>query len=459
MTTQDKQPALKQDDAYQTVVRMLNARRYTDALKIFQKLPQRLIWGSPLWMNALGVAYRGANQPMAAIGAYLRALRLDKSNSGAWSNLGNAYKDANLIKLAIAAHKESIVRASVPSSSQLHNYGLALSIAGLHDEAILAFESALLIDPDQVGMRWDLARSQLYLKNYKVGFENYKYRWYMKDAPPRRIVGREWSGEILSEATKLFVYVEQGFGDYIQCSRYLSLLKNRAPNFVVEVKPELRRLMEASFPDVVFVDFLEKHTEVTEGVIISLLDLPCIFPDLLFVGSSGYLTLPIGDASARQVPKETAEKNVGIVWSGSTTFKRNHYRATGPEWFVDSFNLPSVRLHSLQMGPMAKQAEKYSEEVLSRYWLSTVLDFADTAAVVKKLDLVVTTCTSMVHLCGALNVPCWVMLDYSPHWLWGVKDERTAWYDSVRLFRQSSPGDWRSVFDSAAAALMEWSQE
>ena len=458
MTIYSEESPLKQDETYQTVVRLLNARQYTDVLKVFQNLPRALIWASPSWMNALGVAYRGAGQPMPAVRAYLRALHLDKTNTGTWSNLGNAYKDANLIKSAIAAHKQSIVRASVPTASQWHNYGLALSIAGLHDEAISAFESALSIEPDQLGMRWDLARSQLYLQNYHSGFQNYKYRWHMKDAPPRRIHGREWDGSVLNASTKLFVYVEQGFGDYIQCARYLSFLKERAPNLAVEVKPELRSLMEASFPEVAFIDYAETVKEIKDGLIVSLLDLPSIFLDRLCVGSVGYLTWPISGAVARLSSEKALEKNVGIVWSGSTTFKRNQYRATGPEWFVDSFSIPGVRLHSLQMGSMAKRAEKYPEEVLSRHWVSSIQNFSDTALVLKQLDLVVTTCTSMVHLCGALNVPCWVMLDYSPHWLWGVEGDRTAWYDSVRLFRQSSPGDWRSVFDNATAALMEWSQ-
>jgi hypothetical protein len=408
-------------------------------------------------MNALGVAYRGAGQPMSAVRAYLRALHLDKTNIGTWSNLGNAYKDANLIKSAIAAHKQSIVRASVPTASQWHNYGLALSIAGLHDEAISAFDSALSVEPDQLGMRWDLARSQLYLQNYQSGFQNYKYRWHMKDAPPRRITGREWDGEVLNTSTKLFVYVEQGFGDCIQCARYLPLVKQRAPNFAVEVKPELRKLMETSFPDVVFVDFVEAAREIKDGLIVSLLDLPSKFLDRVCFGAAGYLAALPSDTVTKLV-EEKCEKNIGVVWSGSTTFKRNQYRATTPDWFVDSFSLPGVRLHSLQMGSMAKRAEKYPEDVLSRQWVSAIRDFSDTAVVLKQLDLVVTTCTSMVHLCGALNVPCWVMLDYSPHWLWGVEGDRTPWYDSVRLFRQGSPGDWRSVFDNAAAALMEWSQ-
>ena len=174
-------------------------------------------------------------------------------------------------------------------------------------------------------------------------------------------------------------------------------------------------------------------------------------------GAAGYLAALPSDTVTKLV-EEKCEKNIGVVWSGSTTFKRNQYRATTPDWFVDSFSLPGVRLHSLQMGSMAKRAEKYPEDVLSRQWVSAIRDFSDTAVVLKQLDLVVTTCTSMVHLCGALNVPCWDMLDYSPHWLWGVAGDRTPWYDSVRLFRQGSPGDWRSVFDNAAAALMEWSQ-
>lgn len=457
MTIDSSKSPIKQDDTYQAVVRLLNAHRYSDVLKIFQKLPRSLIWASPFWLNALGVAYRGAGQPMHAVRAYLWALRHDQSNSGTWSNLGNAYKDANLIKSAIAAHKESIVRASAPTAIQWHNYGLALSIAGLHEEAIAAFESAVLIAPDSLGMRWDLARSQLYLRNYKAGFQNYKYRWQMKDAPPRRVTGCEWDGAVLSDSTKLFVYVEQGFGDYIQCARYLSLLKEKAIDFTVEVKPELRTLMEASYPDVVFVDFVESAREIKDGLIVSLLDLPSIFLDRLCVGSNGYLATPVSVVMP-ELAEDGRRKNIGVVWSGSTTFKRNQYRATDPDWFMDSFCLPGIRLHSLQMGPMAKRAEKYPEEMLGRELVSTIQDFSDTARVVKQLDLVVTTCTSMVHLCGALNVPCWVMLDYSPHWLWGVEGDRTEWYDSVRLFRQSSPGDWRSVFDNAAAELLEWSQ-
>lgn len=459
MATQEQYPSHVKK-AYQSVVMLLNASRFDQAFDVLNQIPKEIIWDSVVLLNVLGVTCRGLNQPHASIRAYSRALKLEPANAGTWSNLGNACKDANMIYAAISAHKESIKRSDSPTVTQWHNYGLSLSIAGQHQEAIAAFEHALKLDPTALGIRWDLARAQLYLKRYKDGFFNYQYRWHMRDVPPQRVAGQVWDGKKLGKTDKLFVYSEQGLGDYIQCARYLPLLQKKVKNCVVEVKPELLTLMRSSFPDVEFQEFVQDEVDVKDGYIVSLVDLPHYFSKDVLCGSSGYLSPPRNSSLTEKLTNSMLSavegKKVGIVWSGSVTFKRNQYRATVPDWFVDHFNLPGVHLYSLQIGPPAALAEKYPISVLDQSLVPLIKDFADTANVLKHLDLVISTCTSVVHLAGALGVPCWVLLDYSAHWLWGVDQDQSDWYDSVKIFRQSAPGDWRSVFDGASAHLMEW---
>ena len=447
----------KVPEVYKEIVQYLNTHKYIETLDVIDRLPKEVLWNSPALLNALGIAYRGLSKPHASIRCYLRALKIE-SNSITWANLGNAYKDANMVSSAISAHKESINLSDVPTSTHWHNLGIALSIAGSHHAAIEAFNKSIEIDPSQHGIKWDLARSQLYIKDYSNGFNNYQYRWLMKDAPPRRVQGREWLGEAIKDNEPLFVYVEQGFGDYIHCSRYLDVLQKSVKTLSVEVKSELKDIMQASYPSVNFIDFDPKPRSLVDGWVVSILDLPRYFPAHHFTHASKYLQLPVKEINSQlEIPERYKEfKNIGIVWGGSLTFKRNQYRSTTADKFIDSFNLPDVQLHSLQVGPMAAQVESLSDALVSKDLISNVSNFCDTAQVVKNLDLVISTCTSVVHLCGALGVPCWVLLDYSAHWLWGTTDKKSDWYSSLRFFRQPSPGDWRSVFDEATVALMDW---
>ena len=142
-----------------------------------------------------------------------------------------------------------------------------------------------------------------------------------------------------------------------------------------------------------------------------------------------------------------------MVWTGSLTFKRNRQRSPDIRYFIENLNLPQVQLYSLQKGVKAVELEKFKSEVID---LDPYLsNYSDTANHIEELDIVVSMCTSVVHLCGALNKECWVALDYSSHWLWGVDEKRTDWYPSIRLFKQKSPGDWNGVFDNIQSELIK----
>jgi hypothetical protein len=141
------------------------------------------------------------------------------------------------------------------------------------------------------------------------------------------------------------------------------------------------------------------------------------------------------------------------------TFKRNQFRAATADWFYKQCTLPGVNLFSLQMGPRANDIGSLPLQVISSELIPHIKNFNDTANILRELDLVIMTCSSTAHLCGALNIPCWILLDSSPHWLWGQQQSKSDWYDSIRLFHQKSPGDWRSVFDQVSAELMSMSKQ
>lgn len=444
-------------DLYVKVAGLIGGGQYAQAIEELSAVDKKVLLSSHALLNAFGVALRSTGKPEAAIQMYHLALKLDSKQGGTWSNLGNALKDANYPDASMVAHRHALEMAEKPEGKLWHNYAIALAMAGKHQQAIDALNTALSIQPEKQGLRWDLARSQLALKDYKNGFENYQYRWDMEETPPKRVFGNEWDSTPLRDEL-LYVYAEQGFGDYIQCARYLPLLLKKAPKMVVEVKPELRVLMEHSFPQVTFVEFTDKKIERSEGFIASLLDAPRFFPDEPIPAVDGYLKpLDTGHQYEAKLAQRLADPkvlNVGIVWSGSLTFKRNNYRAAPVEWFFNNFVLPGVNLFSLQLGPRADDLKKLPLAVISNELIPHIQSFNDTAQILQKLDLVIMTCSSTAHLCGALNVPCWIMLDSSPHWLWGPESSSSDWYQSLTLFRQQSPGDWRSVFDHAGAQLI-----
>lgn len=459
MTTQGLQVPETQNNQtlYQRVAQLIGKGQHTQAIKELSAIDKKVLLSSHALLNAFGVALRSTGKSEAAIQMYHLALKLDNTQGGTWSNLGNALKDANYPSASIVAHRHALDLAQKPEGQLWHNYGIALAMAGQHQKAIEALETALSIEPQKQGLRWDLARSQLALKDYRNGFENYQYRWDMEEAPPKRVFGTEWSGQQLKDEV-LFVYAEQGFGDYIQCARYLPMLLKKAPKMVVEVKPELRVLMEHSFPQITFVEFGDQKIERKEGLIASLLDTPRYFPEEAIPTLDGYLKPLITEhryePRLEQRLQDPKALKVGIVWSGSLTFKRNNYRSAQVEWFFNNFVLPGVNLFSLQMGPRGDDLKKLPLPMISNELIPHIQNFNDTAQILQKLDLVIMTCSSTAHLCGALNIPCWVMLDSSPHWLWGVDSAKSDWYQSLTLFRQQSPGDWRSVFDHAGSELI-----
>jgi hypothetical protein len=295
--------------------------------------------------------------------------------------------------------------------------------------------------------------NHLRLGNYAEGWKDYEARLETGALPDRNPPGKPWHGENYA-GQKLLVVSEQGYGDTIWASRYLGRVKALGGELIVECRKEMVPLIESM--------------GVADKVIAKGSPFPaadwhiniCSIPGLFVKTAADISGAPYIKAPADRLEKARAaigdakgKLKVGIVWSGSTTFKGNHDRAVPLRMFLDAFAMPGVQLYSLQKGPPAAELKALKRSPIID--LAPILnDFADGAAVVSELDLIIMTDSAVAHLAGALGKPVWVLLNYAPYWMWGDGREGGQWYNSTLFFRQRTWNEWTSIFDKSSTRLM-----
>lgn len=404
----------------------------------------RVIEASPAdaaraWIN-LGVALRARKNYAAAVAAYRRALELEPDHPGCLSNLGNALKDDGRLDEAIAAHGRSVELR--PQDAGLHhNYGIALREAGHMPAALDALDRSCRLDPDRPTAQWDRAQALLYLGRFDQGWDAFEWRWRIGEIAKIKSRKPEWRGETFRGRT-LLVYPEQGFGDTILMSRYLPMVKQRGGRVLLLCKTPLLRLFSG-------IGDVDELIPAGEGIgefdiHIPMMSLPRIF------GTTGST---ISRPARLHVPREAKARadvlldrgrdhfKLGIVWSGSSTFKGNARRSASLERFFGLAEIPGVQLYSLQKGEREADLDAAGARGLVIDAGAQVEDFADTAALIEGLDLVVMTDSAVAHLTGSLGKPAWNLLNHVPYWLYRLDGETTPWYPSMRLLRQPAPGD------------------
>jgi hypothetical protein len=439
---------------FERIKALIEAERHAEVLALCDEHIARSTNESTLW-NARGISLRALNRVNEAIPALWKAVSLDLNAPASWSNLGNALKDGKQLAQSIAAHRRAVTLS--PGDAGLHhNLGIALHQNLQHAEAIAAYDCGLAIEPGRRAIRWDRALSALHLGHLAEGWADYEIRTSMPDLmPPRAVPGRPWDGAPLA-GRRLLVLSEQGFGDALWVARYLPRLRTLGGEVILEARPELIALFE--------------HQGIADGFVRKGDPLPpadfhvhqCSLPRLFAESQHSISGEPYLRADPARVARlaphfaATAALKVGIVWSGSLTFKGNHDRAQPLGRLLKALWLPGVRLYSLQMGPCARDLEQV---MAARPPLSDLTphlrDFADTAAALRHLDLVVMTDSAVAHLAGALGTPVWLLLNRLPHFLWSSAYDATPWYDTVRLFRAPAWHAWDTVYDVAAEALLD----
>ncbi|HXN42770.1 MAG TPA: tetratricopeptide repeat protein [Xanthobacteraceae bacterium] len=425
-----------------------------EADAILVRLAKTAAGDANVW-NARGVNLRAMKRLREAVWCYREALARDADKPGVWSNLGNALKDLKQVETAVACHRRAIALKPDDAGSH-HNLGLALTAAGRHTDALAALDRALALTPDDARLRWDRARTRLYLGELARGWSDYEARLATGQLPERAAPGRRWHGERY-DGKRLLIISEQGFGDAIWIARYLERVKALGGELVMECRPELIPLVAAMG----VADRLVPKSDPLPDADLHLYQcsLPGFYtPDLASVSGEPYLKAEPKRAEkfADAIARGAGKLRVGVVWCGSMTFGANHERAVSLRLFLQSFAMPGVQLYSLQKGPPRAELEAMAASAPILDLAPLLGDFGDTAAAVAALDLVIMTDSAVAHLGGAMGKPVWVLLSLVPHWLWLADRDDSPWYRSVRLFRQRAWGDWTGVFDRAAAALMAY---
>jgi Flp pilus assembly protein TadD len=403
-----------------------------------------------------GITLHALGRLDEAIDAFRNATVAQTDYAVAHYNLGNALHEAGRVEQAIAAYTKAMELA--PDDAEIwNNLGIALSDANRVDEALVAFDRVLSLQPDFPGAHMNKGMALLVKGQFTEGWK--EYRWRFSAMAPRRSQEADavpaWDGGSFSGKT-LLVETEQGIGDAIQFIRFLPIVKALGGRVVLACRSILHRLMtDCPGADEVVDDTPSTIRLIRPDFRISLLDLPGLLGTRIDNIPKQVPYIRANPVLAEDWRKRIAQKGfqVGLCWAGLPTQGNDRDRSMPLSAFAPLARIADVNFYSLQKGAAATQAQQ-PPAGMSLTDVSTELkDFADTAALISNLDLVITVDTAVAHLAGALARPVWTLLRYAADWRWLLERDDTPWYPTMRLFRQPRIGDWEAVMEQVAPDL------
>lgn len=406
-------------------------------------------------LNNLGNALRALGRAEEAAASYRAVLRLKPEFAGTHNNLGSALLALHRPAEAANCFVEAL-RLKPDYAEACNNLGGALLALDRPEQAIPLFRRAVALDPEQAQARFGESLALLTLGRFAEGWEAYESRWL----DPRfregvRDYGRPpWRNRPGSDVTgsTILLHAEQGLGDTIQFVRYAPLVRRMGARVMLEAQPPLLKLLrglaERVLPDGADLPPFDEHCP--------LLSLPLAFRTVLtnIPASIPYLFADLDLRTAWAATLGPRERfRVGIACSGSAEHPEDALRSIPLGEMLAALALPGIELHVVQKDIREADAETLRRHPQVRVHADRLTDFAETAALLSLLDLVVSVDTSVVHLAGAMGRPVWVLLQHSADFRWLRGRDDSPWYPTARLFRQSEAGHWDGVLARVAEAL------
>jgi hypothetical protein len=339
--------------------------------------------------------------------------------------------------------------AAYPNVARLHsNMGNVLSEVNRLTEAVDCYRQALQVQGDFHEARFNLAIGLLALGDFENGWREYESRWLCDTFPsPLRFAHKPlWRGEPLN-GNRILLHFEQGFGDTLQFSRFAQSVSDRGGRVILQVQPKLHRLLSQT----------PGAMEVTgEAVSDDRFDLQCPLWSLpLMLGITPATIPPVVqklciDPEQRRFWRDRLDSarkngrqiNIGLAWSGSPNYALDYRRSIKTQSLAPLASVPGVNWISLQKRDGTAETANASMPLQLLDWTDELNDFADTAALIAELDLVITVDTAVNHLSASMGKPTWSLLMFAPDFRWQRDREDSPWYSTVKLFRQPATGDW-----------------
>ena len=459
------------DEALESYQRALdlrpdNARAHNNRGNVLQKLKR---WDEALesYQRALdlrpdhaeafnnrGVVLRELKRWDEALQSYQRAVELRPDYADAFNNRAVALNELNRWEEALQSCERALeIRPGYAEA--FNNRGLVLQELRRWDEALRSFQRAIELRPDYAEPRWNMSLLHLLRGDYERGWELYEWRWKTEDiAPFVRAFSRPiWLGKEDLAGKTLLVHAEQGLGDIIQFCRYLARVEARNARVIFEAPAALAGLMSSSFPA---IRVIAKGAKLPEfDFHCPLASLPLAFGTTVesVPSRSGYLRVDaLRERQWRQRLGETTRPRIGIAWAGNPDQRNDHNRSMEFSRLEPLFDL-DLEWHCLHKDLRVGDKDAVARFPGMRLWGGELHDFADTAALIGALDVVISVDTSVAHLTCALGKPTWMLLSSFTDYRWPLDRDESPWYSTARVFRQPRIGDWDAVIEKVCAEL------
>lgn len=434
---------------------LLDLWRADEALMDFRKAIE-IEPNSAALLNNCGITLILLRRCEEALETLDRALSISPDLAELFNNKGNALKYLGRFDEALANYDRAI--ALKPDYAEAHsNRGNCLDEMGRYGDALSCYKDALALQPDHADTHWNIAVNRLRAGDLRTGWVENEWRWKIKSLQVKHRHFRQplWIGVEPIDGKVVLLHNEQGLGDALQFFRYIPLLAARGARVVLEIDEPLKELVSGLAG--VSHCFAKGGTLPDFDFHCPLTSLPLAFETTLDTIPSAVPYISVG-ARATDWGTRLHSQNlprIGLVWSGNPIHNNDRNRSMPLECLLPLLDV-KARFVSLQkdIRPSDEPVVRERNDIL--HLGAELQSFADTAALIEHLDLVISVDTSVAHLAGALGRPVWIFLPYVPDWRWLLDREDSPWYPTARLFRQSQTREWHSVVDEVQRALTEF---
>lgn len=435
-------------------------RKYKEGIE-YLETALKLDNENPENYNNIALCYLYSNRFQDALPAVSKAVEMRPKSYDFLNNLALVQRALGMFDESIATLQKSI-ELNTTESRTWENLGSVYGQIKKYDKAIECFQKSLEINPENDGAHVDLAYAYHLTNQWDKAWEHYEHRlkyWHTCGRTPGRFYeiyppDKQWNGTDNLEGKTIVVYCEQGTGDILNFVRFVPQLSALGGKVILDVPESLQKLLEG---------FGQIRTSLNNEVYdysCSFLSLPYLLNVKDYEGDKPYLNSSI----KLNMSDYENDYKIGIVWAGNPGHPNDANRSCKLSFFKPLLNIPGVKLFSLQK-EIHKRSYIGSDVIIdltegcddmSLVNMTDVMNtFDDTAAVIEAMDLIITVDTSVLHLAGAIGKKTFALIPFNPDWRWMAEGEITPWYDSVKLIRQESFGNWEPVFEQVIKEVNE----
>ena len=376
-----------------------------------------------------------------AIPAYKEILKDEPKDVQMLYHLGVALSDTEQWDDAIKYLDQAIAQQS--NHAEAHN-SLGHAYAGKleFDKAIECYEGAIAADQKYATAHFNRGCVKLKQGECEEGWKEYEWRWKMPTFQPFSCPQPQWAGEDISDKT-ILVHTEQGNGDAIQFARFLPMVKERCKKLIIVCTEPLRLLYkdmdcvdEVRLPGNLPTDLFDVYCPIMTLAGVLKIDMDNLPTKVPYISISKQVVVP--------ELKSTGKPKVGLVWAGSPTQQINHHRSCPIEAMMELADNEQYDFYSFQL-PISEDDKKLLEKHDVTNLEQELVSYSHSGALIQQMDMVISVCTSVVHLSGALNIPSIVLLSPHADWRWLMDEKTSTWYPNTTILRQKKSGDWKSL--------------